>query len=74
MKNGSGLLLEAGEEITPDTLAMFEERGFNKIQLLATDHFNVGATYVTPWRSIVMPAEDALIDIYRVASRRAADA
>jgi DNA-directed RNA polymerase subunit beta len=61
------LLLEAGEEITADTIAQVHELGIKSLSILCIDHVNVG-----PYIRNTLLADknrnriDALVDIYRV--------
>lgn len=61
------LLLEAGEEITADTVAQVHELGIKSLSVLCIDHVNVG-----PYIRNTLLADknrnriDALVDIYRV--------
>ena len=64
----SGLIyLEAGDEVTEETLAELDEAKIDKVSTLAIDHVNVG-----PYIRNTLAAdknsnrEEALIDIYRV--------
>ncbi|MEB3702732.1 DNA-directed RNA polymerase subunit beta [Candidatus Bealeia paramacronuclearis] len=61
------IFAEAGDEITPEILELFEGEGIKKIPVLDIDHMNVGS-YLR--NTLVIDKnnsrEDALMDIYRV--------
>ena len=60
------IYLEAGDEITKDSLAIIEEIGIAELPILSIDHINVGAYLLnTLMADRNHNREEALMDIYR---------